>query len=891
MSQKSYIDLDLVIESAPGGHRARILNSPAGEASVDFVLPFSDKDLRYYLAQLGPGRRDTRRRESPEREAAKEFGGGLFDAVFADEVRVCFRQSVAEARRRRVGLRIRLRLTAPDLGDLPWEFLYNKVDNQFLALSTQTPLVRYIDLPQSAAPLTLTPPIRVLVMISSPHDYQQLDVDREWAQLRQAVRELEEAGQLTLERLDEPTLVALRRTLRKREYHIFHFIGHGEFDRNAQDGMLVLQRGRDDTRGVTISGQDVGRALADHEPLRLAVLNACEGARTSRTDPFAGVAQSFVQLGIPAVVAMQFEITDDAAVAFSHEFYASLSEGSPVDAAITEARWGIFSAGGQVEWATPVLHLRSPDGRIFDVERPSGTPAPPARRVSAPASDTVGVEVHTPPVRPPAPPPRDAPVPAAPVAPPRDETPPSYEVPATAAPPVREAPVIREAPLMSEAPVLPEAPVIHEPRVAQIPTPVFSVPGNVTVATVDAVQIEPPVVAESAESGNTGWVAEPTLRWRVLAALCLGVLASNFWNQVSYTRFSSDATWSGPYVLAVVAISALVAGFTVDRAGILRTLWRFALPLSVMSALVAAAAMATTDVPANLAGLLIEFSSEWFLVASLVALAAWFQGQKVSLAFGVLYASTRLTGFAAPAASYLPTPILLLAFVGALVFSLFAYARLDRSARERVSANPVNDKGIPEGDSRFRRSYWLLVVLGSVLSCAASFATNLRWMSIGSYGEDLFGISDPSMSVGVLAGLVLGSSVDRTGRRSMFTLVTFVVLAILAPGLSLWGAATPLALGLASALATATLWVVVRASVASVVERPRLGRAYGLMLASHYLASIPGTAMVWGWGIGFFNGMWVLSTLGAVGAVLVLWFARMDRGRVDQVSASATGLE
>ena len=44
------------------------------------------------------------------------------------------------------------------------------------------------------------------------------------------------------------------------------------------------------------------------------MLNACEGARADVTNPFAGTAQQLMQQGIPAVVAMQFEITDDAAI-------------------------------------------------------------------------------------------------------------------------------------------------------------------------------------------------------------------------------------------------------------------------------------------------------------------------------------------------------------------------------------------------------------------------------------------------------------------------------------------------------------------------------------------------------------------------------------------------
>ena len=133
-----------------------------------------------------------------------------------------------------------------------------------------------------------------------------------------------------------------------------------------------------------MGSQYLGMLLHDHDSLRLAILNACEGARTSRQDPFAGSAQSLVQQGIPAVIAMQFEIADDVASTFAHEFYGALADGLPIDAAVTEARKAIFAGGREIEWATPVLYLRAPDGRIFDV-----APAGKTRRAS-----------HVPPNRP-----------------------------------------------------------------------------------------------------------------------------------------------------------------------------------------------------------------------------------------------------------------------------------------------------------------------------------------------------------------------------------------------------------------------------------------------------------------------------------------------------------
>ncbi len=81
-------------------------------------------------------------------EAARQFGGKLYDTVFSGEVRTCFRRALDEADRQDQGLRLRVRFDdALDMADLPWEYLYSSGLGRFLVLSTQTPLVRYIDLP------------------------------------------------------------------------------------------------------------------------------------------------------------------------------------------------------------------------------------------------------------------------------------------------------------------------------------------------------------------------------------------------------------------------------------------------------------------------------------------------------------------------------------------------------------------------------------------------------------------------------------------------------------------------------------------------------------------------------------------------------------------------
>ncbi|MFN3982407.1 MAG: CHAT domain-containing protein, partial [Caldilinea sp.] len=98
-----------------------------------------------------------------------------------------------------------------------------------------------------------------------------------------------------------------------------------------------------------------------------------------RTDPFAGVGQSLLRQGIPAVIAMQFAISDAAATVFAHEFYAAIADGYALEAALTEARKAMFAQQQGVEWATPVLYTRTDATRLFDRAAES-LPAPDPNR-------------------------------------------------------------------------------------------------------------------------------------------------------------------------------------------------------------------------------------------------------------------------------------------------------------------------------------------------------------------------------------------------------------------------------------------------------------------------------------------------------------------------------
>ena len=359
-----YLDFDLEVTAADGGaFTVRVLRSPAGEATGTMRLPFDSLVLqnRLQALQIALLRSGTTRRrvDTPEAHTVEKFGEELWDALFSGDIRARFEASRAEARRLDAGMRIKLRFEDASLAALPWEYLFDAGRGDYVTLSASTPVVRYIPLPQVMEPLAVRPPLRVLGLIASPSDLDAPRCRSGATASRTGAREAVRGRARRADWMTGSTARDLQAMLRRGPWHIFHFVGHGGFDANRGEGLIVLTN--EDGTSRRVSATDLGRLLGDHDPLRLAVLNACESARGDSVDVFASTAATLVRRGTPAVVAMQYEITDDAAIEFSRSFYEAIADAIPVDAALAEARKGVAMA----------IPGRSSGGR------PSCTCAPP----------------------------------------------------------------------------------------------------------------------------------------------------------------------------------------------------------------------------------------------------------------------------------------------------------------------------------------------------------------------------------------------------------------------------------------------------------------------------------------------------------------------------------
>lgn len=358
-TESSYLDFEVQIEPPrdDGLSPVQILRAPAGEAAgtLDAHALNALADISVAPATL---------------QEARTLGGALFEALFQGEMRNRLDVSKQIAATQQAGLRVRLRIEDPTLAALPWEMLFDARSDEFLALSRATPLVRYLPLGAPAQPLSVEPPLRILAVVATPADLPPVDVAGERVRLQEAVAALQKRRHVELVWLEGQSWQALQTALQDGPWHILHYVGHADFDEAAGSGALLLADA--DGQSARVSAGELGALLKDHRALRLVVLNACEGARGGEASLFAGLGAALVQSGLPAVVAMQYEISVAAAADFTRAFYGALAHDLPVDGAVAEARKAMRQAApASVEWATPVLFLRAPDAALWQTVRPS----------------------------------------------------------------------------------------------------------------------------------------------------------------------------------------------------------------------------------------------------------------------------------------------------------------------------------------------------------------------------------------------------------------------------------------------------------------------------------------------------------------------------------------
>lgn len=384
MSAEPFLNFDLRIEAAEHGYRAHVVNSPAGETSDTFETPFSQPDLENFWQRIGSLQRLS---SQEDLRIAQRYGETLFNTVFAKYAFERWRLSLDIARREDVPLRLRLFLDqVPELVDLPWELLYDPPLQQFLALSKQVWIVRFLNLPTTPVTVQVTPPLRILAVIPNPTDLAPVDVEAEWNHLQKGVDAVQAQGKVTLTRLEPATPAALARALRETEYHVLHFVGHSETDWRSRDSLLFFEDEQGDSR--SLDAEQLARLLADSST-RFVFLETPAGGRVAGPSAAPAVAQELVRRGMGAALAVQVGLAEEERLLFTRELYTGLARSSPtypIEAAVAGARQAGYLQTRSPGFGAPILYSRLADGHLFEVGRAPQREAAPQATSSAPAS-------------------------------------------------------------------------------------------------------------------------------------------------------------------------------------------------------------------------------------------------------------------------------------------------------------------------------------------------------------------------------------------------------------------------------------------------------------------------------------------------------------------------
>lgn len=399
------IDLKLhVVETAT--EWIIMCESPVGGATARVAVPFSPTEISSSLHDLelalirSYSPVVTRRTVSPQ-QSALGFGQQLARVLLTDDTRLVFEGCRQLARESRSRLRVLLETDGATVGQIPWEFAVDPlVRDDYVSL--RFAFSRHLRVASPMPPLAVAAPLRVLGVHAHATDRPALDAASE----RESVDAL---GDLNPDLVEVTWFEGnrwsdLSETLRQGGWHILHFIGHGGFDEEAGSGFVEMAR--DDGTAQQVPARLLGSAAAQTNDLRLVVLNACESATSGDAGTTSSTAAKLMGEGIPAVVAMQYEITDPAALTFARRFYESLAKGRPVDQSVTEGRRSVLLSHRSLEWATPVLFLASREARLFDVlGRPAASqsasaPDPVPEAAPDPAPEPVSDPVPDPVSRP-----------------------------------------------------------------------------------------------------------------------------------------------------------------------------------------------------------------------------------------------------------------------------------------------------------------------------------------------------------------------------------------------------------------------------------------------------------------------------------------------------------
>jgi hypothetical protein len=324
------------------GDRPKYIAIANSSVIQELTLPFSPDEIGTILRGLESGKVSLHDLVS--------FGSTLFNFLFTGAIRDLYRSLISSTEGK---VRITVASPLPELVILPWELMCDAHLDYFPRfLSNQSNVLvnrslRMFNRSVVQAENLADDELRILLVTANPIDTAMLDLRMEEHLLTFSINQPPSiSNNVHVKTLHDADINQLDDTITNFNPHVLHFAGHGGYDRDSQLGFIILcsQDGR--KRPDFVNCFRFSDILRRSKSIKLVVLNNCFGAHQGLAFALSGVAQSLNASDIPAVVSMQFAISDTTAHAIVLNFYRLLlREKMAVEECVANIRRYLFING------------------------------------------------------------------------------------------------------------------------------------------------------------------------------------------------------------------------------------------------------------------------------------------------------------------------------------------------------------------------------------------------------------------------------------------------------------------------------------------------------------------------------------------------------------------
>jgi hypothetical protein len=360
-----YADLEIGLHRRDADHYG---------VELRFSHPESDADIRLVRGDPSLVQFDFDRL----RELAldpQDCGRLLAQSLFADAaVQTALAQARSTAQSLDVPLRLRLFIApgAPELHDLRWETLCEPQDGAPLLTGEQILFSRYLSsMDWRPVRLHAQSELRALVAVANPADLARYAPGGRPLAPVDVTGELERAtsglGDIPVTPLASGGTATLNNVLaRLRDgYDVLYLVCHGALVDSEPHLWLEDEEGN----VQVVAGTELVTRLREmRERPRLVVLASCQSAgkghdrRSDDDGALSALGPRLAEAGIPAVIAMQGNVSEHTVLAFMPVFFRELQRDGQIDRAVAVARGAVRE---HADWWMPVLFMRLKSGRLW----------------------------------------------------------------------------------------------------------------------------------------------------------------------------------------------------------------------------------------------------------------------------------------------------------------------------------------------------------------------------------------------------------------------------------------------------------------------------------------------------------------------------------------------